>query len=116
MYIINAITYSRLGRYDMANSSFKEAYQILHSDLKEIMSSHYIIYYLNIIDHYLRYEEYDLAMELCQKALLYVEKIDQNNTKNKLDSNSDIQYRVSFIKYSTGHNIIIYVVRIFFLP
>ena len=59
------------------------------------MSSHYIIYYLNIIDHYLRYEEYDLAMELCQKALLYVEKIDQNNTKNKLDSNSDIQYRVS---------------------
>jgi len=98
-HIINATTYSKLGRYELAIAHYDDAFKILNEQNINEYSNNAITYYYHTIDFYILYEEYDKALEQCSEALSFIESLDPHSTKNKTIYQTNTLYRVATIQH-----------------
>jgi CHAT domain-containing protein/tetratricopeptide (TPR) repeat protein len=101
----NANSYAQLGRYNLANEFFQQAYEKIIKDLEISSYQRDVLnYYYNIIDFYRIYEEYDKALEECENAYSYIESLGQYSAKSKIIYQSDITLRFASINLNMGKN------------
>jgi len=103
IHITNAISYAELEKIDLAEYHFRKAKEIIDSQEGDYSySSEKTRYFYNIIDFYILYEKYDLALAECDRAFLFIESLDPKSVKSKTIYNSDILYRAASIHYRQG--------------
>lgn len=102
--ITYANAYSQLDKYDLAESYFKKAQQIIdkQGDITEY-TNQIIKYYYNIIDFYIYYNKYDKALRECDNAFSYIESLDPRSTKSKITFHADILYRAASVYFRIGN-------------
>ncbi len=102
-YITYATTYSKVGKFDLANIYFEKARKkLLHNSRMEV-TDNTLIYFYNIIDFNINYEAYTAASKYCQEALVFIESLNQTATKNITILRAEITYRIASIKHRQGN-------------
>ncbi|MDF1575935.1 MAG: CHAT domain-containing protein [Bacteroidales bacterium] len=104
LHTTKASLYSLLNNYDLAQKHFEEALKIFKhpSTLKEHIRD-VINYFYDVIGFHMLYEEYDLALEECDNAYIFIETLDPHAIKSKIIYQSDISYRSATIHYRLGN-------------
>ncbi|MCP4310538.1 MAG: CHAT domain-containing protein [Bacteroidetes bacterium] len=102
LYNTYASAYSRFGKYELANLNFEKARKILEKESKIVSTWNTLAYYFSRIDSHILFQDYSEASKLCQEALVFIESLDQQATKNKTLLRGEIIYRIASIKHRSG--------------
>ncbi|MFH0759791.1 MAG: CHAT domain-containing tetratricopeptide repeat protein [Bacteroidota bacterium] len=102
--LIFANSFAALGLYENAMSYFKQAEKVLKSTEVHEDNSSQVVYYTYLIDFYIKFEEFKNANEIISQAFLYIESLNAQSVKYKIDYYSNIQYRRAFILYLQNRN------------
>ena len=87
----NASLYSNLGKYELAEEQFNRLKRNIEIQPGLIeYTNDILIFYYNLIDFHISYEKYDLALEDCNNALIFIESLDPITTRSKIIYRSDV--------------------------
>ncbi len=103
LYLTQANSYSQLNEYDLALNYFNKARGIIIAQDNNDVSNLAMSYYTGLIDFYTSYGQYDLANREIDHANAFIESLRSSSTKNKVNYQSLIIYRIAIIQFQKGN-------------